>query len=167
MKYWKIFTVTALFFVALATTAYTGGPWTVKIEGNGIVSGPYNSVDEVDEADIGWNFKWNENKGEVHGQVNIVEKMADGSVRHFKLRGYQVFDVQDPTKRPILFDCDTYEVRVEGENDQGQRIAVHFRSDNNLSYPNTIWYWVMEDGNFITNTSARLPVSNPFWMECN
>lgn len=165
MKRWQIFTITALFFVALATTAYARGPWTVKIDGNGIVTGPYN---DVDEADIGWNFKWNADTGEVNGQVNIVEKLSDGGVRHFKLRGYQVYPVGDPKVRPILFDCDTYEVRVEGYDDQGQVIAVHFRSDNNLLYPNTIWYWVMDaDGNFITNTGARLPVSNPFFMECN
>jgi len=165
MRYWKIFTISALFFVALATTAYTGGPWTVKIEGNGIVVGPYNGVDE---ADIGWNFKWNEATGEVHGQVNIVEKLSDGSVRQFKLRGYQVFDVGNPTVRPILFNCDTYEVRVEGDDDEGRRIAAHFRSDDNLSYPNTVWYWVKDaDGTEITNTNARLDVSNPFWIECN
>jgi hypothetical protein len=167
MKHWKVFTITALFFVALATTAYAGGgPWTVKIEGNGIVTGPYY---DVDEADIGWNFKWNADTGEVKGQVNIVEKLSDGGVRHFKLRGYQVMPVGDETIRPILFNCNTYEVRVQGFDDQGQEIAVHFRSDSNLSYPNTIWYWVMdaEGEGFITNTGDRLLVSNPFWMECN
>jgi hypothetical protein len=67
-----------------------------------------------------------------------------------------------------LFDCGEYEVRVQGEDDQGHEIAVHFRSKDNIVAPNSVWYWVKSepDGDYMTNTNGRLSVSNLFWMKC-
>ena len=169
MKSWRIAVISAVLILGLATAVYSGGgPWTVKIEGNGLVSGGDLAVYGVIETDLGWNLKLNENTGEVKGMVNIVEKLSDGGVRHFKLYGYNVYEVGDPTLRPILFDCGDYEVRVQGVDDQGQEIAVHFRSKDNIVAPNSVWYWVktQPDGEYITNTNARLSVSNLFWMQC-
>jgi hypothetical protein len=168
MKRWKMLTVTAVLFLGLTTGAHSGGPWTVNLEGNGIISGGDLLDYGVIETDLVWNFKLNEHTGEVKGQVYIVEKLFEGGVRHFKLFGYEVYDAGDPNQRPVLFDCDDYEVRVQGIDDKGQEIAVHFRSKDNIVAPNTIWYWVKRrpDGNYITNTNDGLSVSNLFWMEC-
>lgn len=155
--------------ILLATAVQAGGPWSVKVEGNGIVTG---ADYDVMETDIGWNFKWNADTGEVNGHLNIVEKLMGGGTRHFQLSGDQVMPVGDPTVRPILFNCnamnsDSRSVRVEGYDDDGNRIAAHFRDSEHYMYPNTVWYWVQDPaGNYITNTNARLPVSNPFTMEC-
>jgi len=104
----------------------------------------------------------------VQGRVNLVENLADGSVRRFQLAGADVYEVGDSTKRPILFDCSKYEVRVQGIDGQGREIAVLFRSKDNIEASNSVWYWVKSqpDGDYIANTDAGLSVSNLFWMEC-
>jgi hypothetical protein len=163
----------AVLTLLLSTMSYAGGPWEVKIEGNGMVD-PFTSSGEVEVCgtDLGWNFKMNYD-GQVNGQLNIVEKLCDGSIRHFKLAGYQVYDVGDPSSRPILFNCaagtdDARSVRVEGWNDDGLCVSAHWRDSQHATMPNTVWYWVQDSGgNFITNTNARLPVSNPFTMVCS
>lgn len=149
----------------LAVTAYAGGPWKVKFDGNGYVSGGGLSGYDVVETDLGWNMKMNF-EGDVQGQLNIVEKLEDGGVRHFMLAGYEVIPVGDPTQRPVVFNCDTEEVRVEGTNADGLTVAAHFRSPDHATYPNTVWYWVMDSGSYVTNTAARLTLSAPMSMFC-
>jgi hypothetical protein len=168
MKGWKTLLLSAALLMALTTGAYSGGPWSAEIEGDGIVSGGDLPDYGVIEAEIGWNFKWNKDTGEVKGQLNIVEKLYDGGVRHFKLFGYEVYEVGKPLKRPILFDCDNYQVRVQGRDEDGREIAMHLRSKDNIVAPNSIWYWVKSaaDSDYISNSNGRLPVSNLFWMEC-
>ena len=168
MKHWTIAAVAAAFFLALAAGAFGGGTWTAKLEGGGSVKGGNLSAYGVIETDFDWNISFNEDTGEVQGRVNLVEKLTDGGARRFKLSGSEVYEVGDPTKRPILFDCSNYEVRLQGIDDLGREIAVHFRSKDNITAPNTIWYWVktQPDGEYIANTDAGLSVSNLFWMEC-
>jgi hypothetical protein len=160
------FTIATLVLLAVVVTsvAYAGGPWEMKVEGNGIVDGPFS--DGVCEADIGWNMKMNYDR-EVAGHLNIVEKLCDGTVRHFDLYGYELLSVGDPTVRPILFNCATQEVRVEGYNAEGYHIAAHWRSPLNTTAPNTVWYWVYgPGGELVTNTNARLAIDSPMTMWC-
>jgi hypothetical protein len=168
MKHWKIPAIAAVICLALATGAYCGETWTAKLEGSGIVKGGNLPTYGVIETDLDWNFNFNEDTGEVQGRVNLVEQLSDGGVRRLKLSGAEVYEVGDPAKRPILFDCGNYEVRVQGIDDQGREIAVHFRSKDNITAPNTVWYWVKTkpDGTYIANTDAELSVSNLFWMDC-
>jgi hypothetical protein len=168
MKLWKIPAIIAVLCLALATGAYCEDPWTVKLEGSGNVKGGNLSVYGVIETDLDWSFRFNRDTGSVQGRVNLVEKLSDGSVRRLELSGAEVYEVGDPTKRLILFDCSNYEVRVQGIDDQGREIAVDFRSKDNIEAPNTIWYWVKDhpDGDYIANTVTGLPASNLFWMEC-
>ncbi|UCD80115.1 MAG: hypothetical protein JSW26_01390 [Desulfobacterales bacterium] len=168
MKLCKIPAIALVLFLALATGAYCGETWTAKLEGRGIVKGGHLPAYGVIETDLDWRFEFDENTGKVQGRVNLVEKLSDGGVRRLKLSGSEVYEVGDPTKRNILFDCDNYEVRVQGIDDQGREIAVHFRSKDNITVPNTIWYWAkaQPDGDYIVNTDAGLSVSNLFWMDC-
>lgn len=158
-----------LCFVGIASA---GGSWKVSESGNGVVSGGYLPYYGVVESDIGWNFKWNSTTGDVNGHLNIVEKLNNGKVRHFKLYGYQVMPVEDPTLPWILFNCGydgrwARAVRVEGVDKEGNTIAAHFRDSENFEYPNTIWYWVKDpSGKVITNTYGPLVVSAPFTMVC-
>jgi hypothetical protein len=164
--------VVVLALTATAAVVWAGGPWEVKVEGNGTVSGGSLPAYDVVEADVGWNFKMNFD-GEIQGQLNIVEKLTDGTTRHFKLYGYQVYPVGNPASRPILFNCasgggDARSVRVEGWDDQGRLIAAHFRDSEHSQFPSTVWYWVQNaSGSYISNTNARLTVSYPFTMECS
>lgn len=161
-KIWAIIFLTVL-LIFVASVAYAGGPWKVKIEGNGYLFGPFYGG--VVKTDIGWNMKYNADSGQVKGQLNIVETLADGSNRHFKLSGYQVYPVGDPTAKPIVIKCN--EVRVEGFDDSGRAISAHFRPPSHPIYPNTIWYWVKDSsGAFISNTFARLPLSSTLSMSC-
>ena len=163
--------VVVLALAAAASVVRAGGPWEVKIEGNGTVSGGSLPSYGVVEADVGWNMKMNFD-GQVQGHLNIVEKLTDGTTRHFELYGYEVFPVGNPAVRPILFNCasgggDARSVRVEGWDDQGRRVAAHFRDSQHTQYPSSVWYFVQDPlGTYITNTNARLTVSNPFTMEC-
>ena len=109
MNKWKILTITAVLLFGLATGAYCGGPWTAEIEGNGTISGGDLLDYGVMETDIDWSFKLNEDTGEIKGRVNIIEKLYDGGVRNLKLFGYEVYEVGDPAKKPILFDCNDYD----------------------------------------------------------
>jgi hypothetical protein len=164
--------IVVLVLAATVSLVCAGGPWAVKVEGNGTVNGGSLPSYGVLETDIGWNFKWNVDTGEVNGHLNIVEKRTDGTVRHFQLSGAQVLPVGDPTGRPILFNCasgggDARSIRVEGWDDQGRLIAAHFRDSEHSQYPSSVWYWVQDaSGSYITNTNARLTVSYPFTMEC-
>jgi hypothetical protein len=152
--------------LVLGVTAYAGGPWAVKVDGNGYVSGGGLTGYGVVETDLGWNMKMNFD-GNVQGQLNIVEKLDGGTVRHFMLAGYELYPVGDPTVRPILFNCNTNEVRVEGLNDEGLTVAAHFRSPDHAVYPNTVWYWVRDSsGTYISNTATRLTLSTPITMYC-
>lgn len=165
--------VVVLALAATVSVVWAGGPWAAKVEGNGTVSGGSLPSYDVLETDIGWNFKWNADTGEVNGHLNIVEKLTDGKVRHFQLTGAHVLPVGDPTVRPILFNCasgggDARSVRVEGTDDQGRLIAAHFRDSEHSQYPSSVWYWVQDaSGSYVTNTNARLTVSYPFTMECS
>jgi hypothetical protein len=172
MKKWLITIIVMLLSLLFTASVFAGGPWTVKVEGNGIVSGGSLPSYSVLETDIGWNFKWNEDTDEVNGQLNIVEKLTDGTVRHFKLSGVQVDDVGNPASRPILFNCaagggDGRSVRVEGYDNQGQLVSAHFRDSEHTQFPNSVWYWVQGSSGYITNTNARLTLSFPFTMECD
>jgi hypothetical protein len=165
--------IVLLALTATASLVWAGGPWEVKVEGNGIVSGGSLPSYGVVETDIGWNFKMNFNS-EVQGHLNIVEKLTDGTTRHFQLHGYEVLPVGDPGGRPILFNCvddgssDSRSVRVEGYDSEGRLVAAHFRDSEHNTLPSTVWYWVQDPpGNYITNTNARLSVSNLFAMECS
>lgn len=168
MKHWFIAAITAVLFLALTTGGFGGETWTAKLEGNGTIKGGDLTAYGVMETDLDWNINFNEDTGELQGRVNIAEKLSDGGIRRLTLSGSEVYEVGDSTKRPILFDCGNYEVRLQGVDDQGREIAVLFRSKDNLSAPNTIWYWVktQPDGEYIANTAAGLSVSNLFWMEC-
>ena len=168
MKFWKTPAIIATLCLALATGAYCEEPWTVKLEGSGNVKGGNLSTYGVIETDLDWSFRFNEDTGSVQGRVNLVEKLSDGSVRRLELSGAEVYEVGDPTKRLILFDCSNHEVRVQGIDDRGREIAVDFRSKGNIEAPNTIWYWVKSrpDGDYITNTDTELSVSNLFLMDC-
>jgi hypothetical protein len=168
MKLWNITGIGAVLFLAMATGAFCGEIWTVKLEGNGIVKGGNLSAYGVSETDLDWNINFNEDTGEVQGWVNLVEQLSDGGIRRLKLSGSDVYEVGNPAKRLILFDCGNYEVRVQGIDDQGREIAVHFRSKDNIAAPNTVWYWVKAhpDGEYIANTDGGLSVSNLFWMDC-
>jgi hypothetical protein len=168
MRHWNILIITAALFMALVTGAYGGEIWTVKLEGSGVVKGGNLSAYGVLETDLDWNFRFDEDTGEVQGRVNLVENLSDGGVRRLQLSGAEVYEIGDPAKRPILFDCVNYEVRVQGIDEQGREIAVYFRSKDNITAPNTIWYWVKSrpDGDYIANTDTALSVSNLFWMEC-
>ena len=135
------------------------GPWVTKVEGSGIVSGGSLSSYGVSETDLGWNFKINAD-GQIKGQLNIVEKLEDGKVRHFKLFGYEVTSI-DRT------NCGTYEIRVEGTNADGFVVAAHFRGTRNSYRPNSVWYWVKDGGTFITNTGTQLTVSDTFYVNCD
>lgn len=146
-------------FTLGTSAALAASPWVTKMEGNGILSGgslPYYSVVETD---IGWNFKVKAD-GTVQGHLNIMEKLGKGPPRHFQLSGAEVDTVS--------WDGGTDELRVEGTNEDGQRVAAHFRGVNNLGDPKTVWYWVKVDGNFITDCAARLPlVGDDFTIDCN
>jgi len=168
MKYWKIPVVTAALFLILSTGSYGAGIWTVKLEGSGIIKGGHLPAYGVVETDLDWSIRFDEDTGEVQGRVNLAENLTDGSVRRLQLTGAEVYEVGDSTKRPILFDCSKYEVRLQGIDEQGREIAVHFRSKDNIEASNTVWYWVkgQPDGDYIANTDAGLSVSNLFWMEC-
>ena len=168
MKHWNIPAAGAVLFLALATGAFCGETWTVKLEGNGMVKGGNLSAYGVSETDLDWNINFNEDTGEVQGRVNLIEHLSGGGIRRLKLSGYEVYEVGDPTKRLILFDCSNYEIRIQGIDGQGREIAVHFRSKDNITAPNTVWYWVKThpDGDYIANTNAGLSVSNLFWMDC-
>jgi hypothetical protein len=168
MKHWKIPAIAAVIFLALATGAFCAETWTAKLEGNGVVKGGNLSAYGVIETDLDWNISFNEDTGEVQGRVNLAEQLMDGRIRRFKLSGPEVYEVGDPGKRPILFDCSHYEARIQGIDEKGREIAVHFRSKDNLTAPNTVWYWVktQPDGDYIANTNAGLSVSNLFWMDC-
>lgn len=168
MKHWSIPAVAAVLFLALAASAFCGDTWTVKLEGSGLVKGGNLPAYGVIETELGWDISFNEDTGEVQGGVNLVEKLSDGGIRKLNLSGSEVYEVGDPTKRLILFDCSHYEVRLQGIDDQGREIAVHFRSKDNITAPNTVWYWVktQPDGDYISNTNAGLSVSNLFWMDC-
>lgn len=168
MKLCKIPAIIAVVILALAAGADCQEPWTVKLEGSGIVKGGNLSSYGVIETDLDWSFKFHKDTGNVQGRVHLVEKLSDGGVRRLELSGSEVYEVGDPMKRLILFDCNNYEVRVQGIDDQGREIAVNFRSKDNIEAPNTIWYWVKDqpDGDYIANTDTGLSASNLFWMEC-
>ena len=141
-------------------------PWAAKMEGNGILSeGALPNYDVV-ETDIGWNFKVvKATDNTVVGNLNIVEKLVgEGPPRHFQLTGAEV--------DTLYYSCDDDELRVEGTNEAGQRVAAHFRGSSNPSYPNTVWYWVkVEVGGsfiFITNCGNRLTLDgDDFTIDCN
>lgn len=143
-----------------ASAALAASRWQAKMEGNGTLSGGSLPTYDVVETDIGWNFKVKAGDGTVNGQLNIVEKLNGGPPRHFQLSGAEV-DM-------AYLNVNTDELRVEGTNKAGQRVAAHFRGINNTSYPKTIWYWVKVDGTLITNTGARLPlVGDDFTIDSN
>lgn len=135
-----------------------GGPWVTKVEGGGIVSGGSLSSYNVVETVLGWNIKVNAD-GVMKGHLNIVEKLENGKVRHFKLFSDE-FELD-------FAKCNSYEVRIEGTDENGYRVAIHFRGLRNTVYPNSVWYWVKDGGTFITNTGARLTVSNTFYVTCD
>jgi hypothetical protein len=136
-------------------------PWAAKMEGNGILSGGHLPKYDVVETDIGWNFKVKAADNTVVGNLNIVEKLVEeGPPRHFQLTGAEV-DM-------LSYNCTTDELRVEGTNGAGQRVAAHFRGYNNISFPNTVWYWVKIEGSFITNCGTRLTLDgDDFTIDCN
>ena len=168
MKRWNIPAAAAVIFLTWAAIGFCGETWTVKLEGNGIVKGGNLSAYGVIETELDWNIYFNEDTGEVQGGVNLFERLSDGGIRKIHLSGSEVYEVGDPSKKLILFDCSRYEVRLQGIDDQGREIAVHFRSKDNITAPNTVWYWVktQPDGDYIANTNAGLSVSNLFWMDC-
>lgn len=134
------------------------GPWVAKVEGNGYLSGGSLPSYGVDETNLGWNFKVNAYGG-YNGQLNIIEKFDGQMLRHFKLFDYQVDNNR--------YSCETHEMRVEGTDDEGQRVAAHFRGWRNTQYPNSVWYWVKNGDGYITNTKARLTLDSPFFILCD
>lgn len=135
------------------------GPWEAKVQGDGALSGGSLPSYGVNHANLGWNFKANSDNL-YNGQLNVVEKDEGGEMlNHYKLYGYQV-----DTK---TYNCDTHEMRVEGFNDEGYRVAAHFRGYRNTSYPNSVWYWVKDGSTYLTNTGARLTLDKPFFVLCN
>lgn len=164
-------TIISLLSISIKPAFALEGPWQAKIEGNGTVSGSTLSSYGVLEADLGWNFRMT-NDNRIAGNLNIVEKLENGKVRHFKVKIDEI-DADDPTVRPILFNCETgngdaRSVRIEVTMSDGSVIAAHFRDSLHTQFPNTVWYWVKDSsGNFITNTGARLLVSNLFTLKCN
>lgn len=144
-----------------ASAALAASRWQAKMEGNGILSGGALPSYGVEETDIGWNFKVKaDDPTAVNGNLNIVEKLNGGPPRHFQLSGAEV--------DKVYLNCENDELRVEGTNKVGQRVAAHFRGVNNPDYPKTVWYWVKVDGTYITNCGARLPlVGDDFTIDCN
>jgi len=136
-------------------------PWAAKMEGNGILGGGVLPSYDVVETDIGWNFKVKATDNTVVGNLNIVEKLVEeGPPHHFQLTGAEV--------DTLYYSCDNDELRVEGTNEAGQRVAAHFRGSSNPSYPNTVWYWVKVDDTFITNCGDRLTLDgDDFTIDCN
>ncbi len=170
MKKTNVFMALAILVMALLVGVFVSVAWVgareLKVEGNGMVSGGGLSVYDVVETDIGWNMEMSYDEN-VHGVLNIVEKLTDGTTRHFMLYGYQVEPVGDPAVRPILFNCATREVRIEGYDSEGRLVAASFRGSLNTVNPNSVYYWVKDNGGYITSTGGRLTVSNPFTMVCS
>lgn len=174
MKKIAIFAVlAALFVLVMPVYAAKGGlsPWLVEFKGKATVQGGDLSSYGVDEADLHWNYKLAEDKT-VHGNLAIVERLSDGSSRQFNLPGPDVLPVGDEAARPVLFNCaggsgDARSVRVEGTDGKGYTVAAHFRDADHDPYPNTVWYWVMDDeGNYVSNTNGRLELGGEFMMVC-
>ena len=84
MKHWNIPAAGAVLFLALATGAFCGETWTVKLEGNGMVKGGNLSAYGVSETDLDWNINFNEDTGEVQGRVNLIEHLSGGGIRRLK-----------------------------------------------------------------------------------
>ncbi len=147
--------------IVVGGVVLAASPWAAKMEGNGILSGGVLPSYDVVETDIGWNFKVKATDDTVVGNLNIVEKLVEGDPpRHFQLTGAEV-DMLD-------YSCGSDELRVEGTNEAGQRVAAHFRGSTNTSYPNTVWYWVKVEGNLITNCGGRLTLAgDDFTIDCN
>jgi len=165
-KFW-IAALSISLVLLLAGASWAGG-WSVKQEGNGLLhEGQQPGVQEVD---LGWNLKLSADGTYVRGNVNIVEKLGDGEIRHFQFKGGQVSELKDAT-----FNCQTDEVRVEGdgiwkisgEEDKVVHFAIHLRGTNNVGNPMSVWYWVKDAGQIVTNSGARLTLdSEPFTTTC-
>lgn len=120
----------------------------------------------VVESDFGWNFKINAD-GTLKGQLNIVEKMSDGGVRHFKLRADEVW-----SGSPVVY-LNCTDARVEGINSDGYRIAAHFRPQDHPTTPNVVWYYIIgPGGDYVSSTDypgypdGWLTLSGPISIDC-